>query len=83
MSKLRLIIAESQITEQGEFLIKKFSIIDGNTGEEIRIAKVTPELKILLDSCEIDIENFLKFLTLAQKNTAIKKLVNEFNLVIK
>lgn len=79
---LRLTIAESQITPEGEFLVKKFSIIDGATGEQIRIAKVTPELKTLLDACHIDIEHFAEFMRLAKKNPVIKKLVNEFDVTL-
>lgn len=82
MSGIKPIITDSLITEEDELLIKKLSIIDGNTGEELRVAKVTPELKQLLDACEIDVENYLQFAEMARKNPAIKKLVNEFNLIL-
>lgn len=79
---LKLTISESLITTEGEFLIKRMSIIEGDTGEQLKIAKVTPELKTLLDSIEIDLDTYATWQELKKKNPALSKMVNEFNLIL-
>lgn len=80
---MKLIPKETQITPEGEIIIKKFAIIDNVSGEEIRIAKVTPELELLIQCIEIDITDYLVFQEMQKKNSNITKLVNTFNLKIK
>ena len=81
--QIKLKIDEILITEGGELLIKKLSIIDGDTGEQLRVAKISTELKTLLESCEIDITDYITFIELKKKNPALIKLVTDFNLILK
>lgn len=78
---INLIIKNSEIIN-GELLIKKFAIIDGVSGEELRIAKITPELKTLIDSIEIDITDFMHFQEMKKRNPELSKLVKDFNLIL-
>lgn len=79
---IKLIPKITEITLEGELLIKKFAIIDGETGEELRIAKVTPELEKLIKSIEIDITNYMNFIHIKEKNSNFMKLVSDFNLIL-
>ena len=63
-------------------LVTGFAIIDGISGEELRIAKVNPELKMLIDSVEIDITDFMHWLEMKKKNSNLAKLVKVFNLTL-
>jgi hypothetical protein len=79
---LKLIIKSSELTPEGVILINSFSIIDSSTGDEIRIAKITPELHVFLQSCEIDISDYSTFISMKEKNPVLKKLVTDFNLIL-
>lgn len=80
MSGIRLIIKEAEATEQG-ILITKASIIDSETGIELRIAKLTPELANFFTCIEIDIERYQQIIDMCNSNEAFKHLVIHFNLI--
>lgn len=71
----RITINEAKATDQG-ILITSCSVIDGDTGKVLRIAKLTPELAELFTKIEIDTDIYF----LMQKQN-IKQLINTFNLV--
>ena len=77
--KNKLIIKEIEHTERG-LLIKKCSILDSNTSEELRIAKLTPDLMELFKHIEIELDDYVKFMNMAEINPKLKKLVSKFNL---
>jgi hypothetical protein len=79
MPKTRLIIKTAEITPEG-LLIRTISIIDGNTGKEIRVAKITPELLNFLKMVEIGVDDYLAIQTLQKKNPNVKKLCENFKL---
>lgn len=77
--KNKLIIKEIEHTDQG-ILIKKCSILDCKTGKELRIAKLTPELIELFKRIEIELDDYIKFMNMADINPNLKKLVSKFDL---
>lgn len=79
MSATRLTILDAELTSDG-ILIKKMAVIDGESGEQLKIAAFTPELFDLIKRTEIDVTNYLAFQDLCAKNPAIKNLINTFNL---
>jgi len=79
---IKLKIETSEITASGELLIKKMSVIDGDTGKVLRIAKITSELRALLMSCEIDVTDYINFIELKKKNAELTKMVTDFNLIL-
>jgi hypothetical protein len=81
MNQTRLLFDEIEHTPEG-ILIKKASIIDGVSGEELRIAKLTSELAEFLQSCEIVLDDYLAIKEMQKKNPAFKKLCNHFNLTL-
>lgn len=78
----RLAIQEIELTEDGNMLITKIAVIDGNTGEHIRIAKITKQLIDFMKIIEIEIDDYFAVQTMMKKNPAVKKLVKEFNLIL-
>jgi hypothetical protein len=56
------------------------SVIDGETGQELRIAKLTPELCEYLKMLEFDVDAYFSVMALQKKNPAVKKLCQEFKL---
>lgn len=81
MQGISLIISEAEIHD-GNILITKMSIIDKNTGEVKKIAKITPELLKFLKSIEIDLTDYIYFIKMQDKNPALKKMVTSFNLIL-
>ena len=79
MSKTRIVIKTAEITPDG-ILIRSMSIIDGNTGQELRIAKLTPELLDYLKVLEFDVDAYFAITAMQKKNPALKKLCQEFKL---
>lgn len=79
--KNKLIIKEIEHTDKG-LLITKCSILDGVNNEELRIAKLTPELIRLFKSIEINLDDYVKFITMVDINPNLKKLVDKFNLTL-
>ncbi len=77
--KTKLIIKEIVHTSEG-LLIKKCEVIDGVSGEVLRIAKLTPELIRLFKNIEIELDDYMKFITMLDINPNLKKLVKSFNL---
>lgn len=79
---IKLTIKESEITQGGELLIKKMAIIDHATGEILKLASISEELRLFLMSCEIDLTDYAQFVAMKEKNPALKKMVNDFNLIL-
>jgi len=77
--KTKLIIKEIEHTTGG-LLIKQCAVLDGVSGKELKIAKLTPELVSLFKSIEIDLDDYVKFIQMSDINPAFKKLVNDFDL---
>lgn len=76
---VRLVITEASIVETG-ILISKMSVIDGVSGEVLKIAKLTPELLYFLKMVEIDLTDFMNVQEMKAKNPAFTKLVETFKL---
>jgi hypothetical protein len=74
---IHIIISDCQITASGTLEIQKLSLIDSETGESLRIAKITPELVTLLKSIEIDVELYSKI----KDNKKLMYLIKTFNLI--
>jgi hypothetical protein len=79
MSGTRLIIKEAEITLTG-ILITKMSIIDSESGFELRIAKLTPGLLEFLKILEIEIDNYFEVQKMKEKNPSFTKLIETFKL---
>ena len=75
----RLQITDISATDDG-ILIKKMQIIDSDTGDIIRIAKLTPQLAELLKQVEIDTTLIMLLDSMKEKNPSITKLVDTFRL---
>lgn len=76
---VRLNITDAEITDAG-ILIKSMSVIDGVSGEVLKVAKLTPELLDFLMLCEIDLTNYFAVQEMKAKNPAFTKLVETFKL---
>jgi hypothetical protein len=79
MSKTSLIISKAELTEAG-LLIRSMSIIDGASGEKIRIAKITPELLNFLLTLEIGLDDYLQVQKAKKLNPELTKLIETFKL---
>lgn len=75
----RLIIKTAEITPDG-LLIRTISVIESDTGEEHRIAKITPELVDYLKMIEIDVSDYFTAQEMKKKNPAFTKLCENFKL---
>lgn len=76
---VRLIIKEASITEAG-ILISSMEVIDGVSGETLKIAKLTPELLDFLKLIEIEVTDYFKVQSMAEQNPAFRKLIDNFKL---
>ena len=76
----RLIISECEIQDIGLF-ISKFSVIDSETGDELRIVRITPELVEFLKHVEIDTDYYFEIEKMKQKQPNFRILIKEFNLI--
>jgi len=79
--KNKLVIKEIEAMAGG-LLIKQCAVLDGITGKELKIAKLTPELIRLFKSIEIDLDDYVKFIEMVDINPAFKKLVKDFDLTM-
>ena len=79
MSNIRLIIKTAELTPDG-ILISSMEVIDGESGERIKIAKATPELLKYLKMIEIDVSGYMTAIEMKKKNSAFTKLCSEFKL---
>lgn len=77
--KTRLIIKNAEITPEG-ILIKSMEVIDGVSGETLKIAKLTPELLDFMKRWEVEVSDYFRFESMKKKNPALTKLINEFKL---
>jgi len=76
---LRLIFKNITATEKG-FTCESVAVIDSESGETLRIAKITPELISFLEHIEIDVTNYFTFAKMCEKNPNLKKLTDTFKL---
>lgn len=81
MSSVRIKIADA-IIKDGSIVIGRLEIIAGDSGEVLRVAKITPELLDLFMHIEIDVTDYMKVQEAIKSNSAFAKLVNTFNLVL-
>ena len=81
MSTVRLKVAEALIKD-GAIVITRLDVVAGETGESLRVAKITPELLELFHHVEIDVTDYMKVQELIKANPAFFKLVNTFNLTL-
>lgn len=79
MSKTRIVITEASI-ESGNILITKMKVIDGVSGVDLRIAKITPELLEFLKTIEIGVDDYFDILKAKQDNPGFRKLIETFKL---
>jgi len=79
MSKTRLVIKTAEITPDG-ILIRSMEVIDGETGENLRIANLTPELLDFLKMIEIDVTKYFQIQKAKEKNPELKNLIDTFKL---
>lgn len=79
MQKTRIIISEATI-EAGGILITELKVIDGVTGNDLRIAKITPELLEFLKTVEIGVDDYFAILKAKEQQPAFRKLIETFKL---
>lgn len=79
MQKTRIIISEATLTETG-MLITEMKVIDGITGSDLRIAKITPELLEFLKTVEIGVDDYFDILRTKERKPAFRKLIETFKL---
>jgi hypothetical protein len=79
MSASRLRITELSL-QDGRIVISSMSVIDTDTGADLRIAKITPELVDFLKHVEIDLTLYMQIEQLKKINPDIKKLIGTFAL---
>jgi hypothetical protein len=79
MSSTRIKIKNAEITPEG-ILIRSMEIIDGESGENLRIAKLTPELLDYLKMIEISVDDYFKCQEMKKQNPAFTKLCENFKL---
>ena len=75
----RLTIKDIELTPDG-ILIKSMNVIDGDTGETLRVAKLTLELVEFLRITEIDVTKYFQVLAMKKKNPEMKNLIDTFKL---
>ena len=75
----RLVISDVVITDSG-ILIKEMKIIDGQTGETIKLAKFNEHVVNFLKFCELPTRDYLLIQDMQKKNPAFKKLIETFKL---
>lgn len=75
----RLAITQTELTTDG-LLIKQMEVIDGVSGEVIKIANLTPELAEFFEMLEIEVDDYFKIKAMKEKHPEFRKLVNEFKL---
>ena len=76
---IRLAIKTIELTPEG-ILIREMEVIDGNTGETLRIAELTPELTEFIKMTEIDVTKYFAIQDAKKKNPALKNLIDTFKL---
>lgn len=79
MSKTRIVITKASI-EAGNILITEMKVIDGVSGVDLRIAKITPELLEFLKTVEIGVDDYFDILKAKQENPEFRKLIDNFKL---
>lgn len=80
MSKtIRLVLKEVELTDKG-ILITKVSLIESESGEELKIAKLNEQLLDFIKLCEFDMTEYMKIQKMKQENPAFKKLIDTFKL---
>jgi hypothetical protein len=78
---IALQIVELEVTEHGTMIINKIAVLDTNTMEEIRPAKITPELGEFFKALLFDVEKYHNAIVMSRKNPALKTFINELKLM--
>lgn len=76
----RLKITQATAQPDGTLHVTCVSIIDEQSGETIRAARITPELASFLMAVEIDLSLYFEIEKMKEKNPAISKLISTFAL---
>ena len=79
MSKIRLIISDASLTNEG-ILIKKMEVIDTISGDHLRIAKLNTDILEFIKMIEIELDDFLEAKEMKAKNPNFMKLCSNFKL---
>jgi hypothetical protein len=79
MSKTRIVITEASLTETG-ILITEMKVIHGASGNDLRIAKITPELLEFLKMVEIGVDDYFAILKAKEQQPEFRKLIENFKL---
>jgi hypothetical protein len=79
MSKISLVIKTAKLTEDG-ILISAIEVIDGISGEHLKIAKLNQEIIDYLKIIEIDVTDYLTIIEAKEKNPSLTKLCKNFKL---
>jgi hypothetical protein len=78
---IALRIVELEVTDHGTMIINKIAVLDTNTMDEIRPAKITPELGEFLQKVLFDADNYRSAILMSRKNPALKTFINELKLM--
>lgn len=76
---IRLVLKEVELTDKG-ILITKVSLIESESGEELKVAKLNEQLLEFIKLCEFDMTEYMKIQKMKQENPAFKKLIDTFKL---
>jgi hypothetical protein len=79
MTNTRLIIKTAEVTPEG-ILIRSMEVIDGISGETLKVSKLTHELCEFLKCVEIDIDRYFELQQMQEKNPSVKILIDTFRL---
>lgn len=79
MQTVRLVIKTAELTEEG-ILIRSIEVIDGVSGERLKVSKLNQELTDYLKMIEIDVTDYLAVTTMKKKNPAFTKMCQNFKL---
>lgn len=75
----RIRIKEAKVTTYG-INISSMEVIDSDTGEVLKIAKLNQKLLEFLMTCEMDVDHYFKLTCAKKKNPAFVNLINTFKL---
>jgi hypothetical protein len=81
MSNTRLIIKTAEVTPEG-ILIRSMEVIDGISGETLKVSKLTPELCEFLKCVELDLDVYFEVQKMRETNPAFTKLIDTYRLFI-
>lgn len=79
MSTVRLIIKTAELKPEG-ILIKSMEVIDGVSGEHLKIAKLNQELIDFMKCFELDATDYMTVMHMKEKNPNFMKLCQNLRL---